>query len=241
LKQKRRKRGYPVAMLIGIEENVAVLWKIFSNIIKHEKTIQLGSARNDAKAAYAFHEAIVNALRTTLKEGVRSVILVSPLKSNYSKAFLAHVQLHHVWLTQGVHKASFSEMAGSADTLPKVATLAKNAAFHKLISETVVEESEALIELLEKRLNASSNDTLVFYSLKEIEDSVFGVWNPNKPKPDYLLLTDVYLAGFRAKSRLQRLMQIAANKGIKVRVVDVESAVGARVAQFGGLTLLLRN
>jgi len=215
-----------------------VLWRVFSSVVKHEKTIQLDGARNDVKALYNFHEVVINALRPMLKEGVRSVVLASPVKSNYAENFVGHVQSHHAWLTQGVNKVSFSEMAGSADTLPKVAALAKNAAFRRIISETASAETETLIGLLEKRLNASNQDMLVLYSFKEIEELVFGQWKSGKPKPEYLLLTDGYLAGSRAKNRLHRLMQVAANRSVKTRIVDNESSAGIRLAQLGGIVLL---
>jgi stalled ribosome rescue protein Dom34 len=237
-KRRREKRGYPVAVLVGLEEEGAVLWRVFSKVAKYESTIQLEGPRNDAKALYNFHEALINALRPVLREGVRSVVLVSPAKSNYGKSFVSHVQLHHAWLAQGSGKAAFSEVNASAGTLPEVALLVKSASFHQILSETASEEAEMLVELLEKRLNVSGRESLVLYSLTEIEDLIYGPWKQGKPSPEYLLLTDAYVGGSRAKGRLQRLMQIAVNKGVKVKVVDFKSAVGARVAQFGGLVLL---
>jgi stalled ribosome rescue protein Dom34 len=240
LKPKRKyKRGYPVAILIGLEENLAALWKVYSNVAKHEKTLQLNGARNDMKALYNFHEAIINALRPTLKEGVKSIILASPARNNYARSFINHVQSHHAWLTQGPNKAALSEITGSADTLPNVTALTKNPAFHQIISETTTEETETLIGILEKRLNAPNQDTLVLYSLKEIEDSIFSQWKPSKPKPEYLILTDAYLANNRAKNRIHRLMQIATNKNVKTRIVNNKSPAGTRIAQLGGITLLL--
>lgn len=242
MKPKRRyKRGYPVAVLIGIEENLAALWKVYSNIAKHEKTIQLNAARNDPKAVYNFHESIVNAVRPTLKEGVRSIILASPAKSNYAKNFIDHVQSHHAWLTLGSNKAAFKEIAGSADSLPKVTALARNPMFHQIISDAAAEETENLIGLLEKRLNAPNQDTLVLYSLREIEALIFSAWKTGKPKPEYLMLTDIYLADSREKNRLHKLMQIAANKSVKTRIIDAETPAGKRIAQMGGIILLTAN
>lgn len=239
MKSKRGyRRGYSVAVLVGLEENVAVLWRVFSNVVKFGVSVRLGGARSDVKAVYNFHEAIINALRPALREGVRSVILVSPARSSYAKDFIGHVQAHHAWLVQGSSKAAFSEVPGSADTLAKVAALMKSAVFHQVISETASTEAEVLIGLLEKRLSASGQDAFVFYSLVEIEGLIFGEWLAGKPKPEFLLLTDSYLAGCRVKGRLQRLMQIAVNRGVKTRIVDGDSSAGKRVAQLGGLVLL---
>ena len=240
MKPKRGyKRGYPVAILIGLEENLAALWKVYSNVIKHEKTLQLADARSDPKTLYNFHEAIINALRPTLKEGVRSVILASPPKSNYAKNFINHVQSHHAWLIQGPNKIAFSEITGSADTLTKVTAFTKNPVLRQIISETTLEETENLIGILEKRLNTPNQDALVLYSLKEIEDSILNQWKPSKPKPEYLLLTDTYLANSRENNRLHRLMQIVTNKNVKTRIVNSKSPAGTRLTQLGGITLLL--
>src|SRR3989337_4449041 len=121
LKQKKGyRRGYPVAILAGLEDDRAVLWKVFSNVVKPEKTISLDGTRNDPKAVFNFHESIVNALRPTIKEGVRSVILASPPRSDYAQEFIHHVQRHHVWLVQGANKITFAEVAGSAKTPSQV-------------------------------------------------------------------------------------------------------------------------
>ena len=228
-----------MAVLVGLEESGAVLWRVFSNVVKHERSIRLGGARSDAKAVYNFHEAVVNALRPVLREGVRSVVLVSPARSSYAKDFMSHVQAHHAWLVQGSNKTAFSEIVGSADTLANVAVLVKSVVFRQVVSETASAEAEVLVDLLEKRLSASGRDAFVFYSLVEIEGLVFGEWLAGKPRPEFLLLTDKYLAGCRAKGRLQRLMQVAANRGVKTRIVAGDSVAGKRVGQLGGLVLLL--
>jgi stalled ribosome rescue protein Dom34 len=237
--KERYRRGYSVAVLVGLEADVAVLWRVFSNVVKFGVSVRLGGTRSDVKAVYNFHEAVVNALRPVLREGVRSVVLVSPARSSYAKDFLSHVRAHHAWLAQGSGKAVFSEVVGSADSLSKVAVLVKGAVFRQVVSETAASEGEGLVELLEKRLSAVGRDAFVVYSLVEIEDLVFGEWLAGKPKPELLLLTDKYLAGCRARGRLQRLMQVAANRGVKTKIVDAESSAGKRVAQLGGLVLLL--
>jgi stalled ribosome rescue protein Dom34 len=237
VKPKRRyKRGYPVAILIGLEENTATLWKIFSNVAKQEKTLHIN--KTSPKALYNFHETIVNAIRPTLKEGVRSIIVASPPRTNHNQEFITHVYQHHRWLTQGANKAAFSKMAGSAITAPQVAELTRSPAFRQIIGETTVEETENLIEILEKRLNNPDSSNLVLFSLEEAEKLILKRHKPGNPKPEYLLLTDKYLADNREKSRLHRLMQIANNKHVKTRIINAESPAGARLTQLGGLICL---
>jgi stalled ribosome rescue protein Dom34 len=236
--KKRYKRGYPVAILVGLEEDTAALWQVFSNVAKHEKTLNINGARNNPNALYNFHESIINALRPTLKEGVRSIILASPARTNHNQEFINHVCGHHKWLTQGPNKAAFSTITGSASTQSQVAVLTKTPTFHKLICETTAEETENLIEILEKRLNASDNNNVVLFSLEEAENLILKRQKPDRPKPEYLLLTDRYLAGNRQKNRLQRLMQIAANRNVKTRIIGAESPAGKRLTQLGGVICL---
>lgn len=233
------RRGYAVAILIGLAENAAVVWRVYSQVVKPETTVHLDGARNNTKSVYNFHEAIVNALRNTLKEGVRSIILVSPPRTTYASQLVDHVRRHHTWLTQGASHTAFVEMTGSASTHSDVTGLAKNPAFHKLIQDATTAEAENLLDILEKRLSGTNENDIVLYSLDEVENSVYmarrGVC------PDFLLLTNDYLAKSRQKGRVNRLIQVAANKKVKTRVVDSESPTGKRLNQLGGIVCLAKK
>lgn len=220
---------------MGLEDGRAVLWKVFSNVVKPEKTLWLDGTKNDRKALYSFHESIVDALRPTLNEGVRSIILVSHTKTNHAQSVIDHIRSHHTWLVQGPNKATFSKATGSAVTLQEVATLTRTPMFHQLISETTSEETKNLIDVLEKCFNKSNQDMIVAYSLEETEDLILGRRKLGKPDPEYLMLTDKYLSDSCEKNRLHRLMQIAANRNIKTRILDAESTAGVRLTQFGGM------
>jgi len=187
---------------------------------------------------YNFHESIINALRPTLKEGIRSLIVASPMKTNYAQRFIEHIHRHHMWLVQGPNKAILSETTGNAGTLSEVAALTRTSVFHRLINETTSEETESLIDILEKHLHASNQETSVLYSLEETGDLIFSPWKPGRPRPEYLMLTDKYLSDSCEKNRLHRLMQIAKNKKVKTRIVGAESAAGLRLAQLGGMVCL---
>ncbi len=242
MKTKRGyRRGYPVAILAGLEDDRAVLWKVFSKVVKPEKTLLLNGTRNDSKAVYNFHESIVNALRPTLNEGVRSIILASPKRTKHAQSFIHHIKGHHAWLGQGPNKATFQEITGSASTLSEVATLTKTPIFNQLICETSSKETENLIDILEKRLYASNQDTVALYSIEEAEDFILSTRKPGRPKPEYLILTDKYLSDSREKNRIHRLMQIAANKNVKTRIVNTESTAGLRLTQLGGMVCFARR
>ena len=222
-----------MAILTGLEETTAVIWKIFSNVAKHEKTIAMSESRDNLKSLYNFHEAIMNTLRPILREGVRSIILASPPRTNYSQEFVRHVRQHHAWLNQGPSKAMLSEITGSASTQSQVAALTRTAAFHEIVDKTTLEETENLLDLLEKRLNTSDNKYAVLFSLEEAEGVILKHQKLGEPEPEFLLLTDTYLANTRQKNRLHRLMQIAANRNVKTRIVNTESPAGKRITQLG--------
>jgi stalled ribosome rescue protein Dom34 len=241
LAQRGYRRGYAVAMLLGLQEDRAVLWKVFSNVVKPETTVMIEGTRSDAKAVYNFHEKVVNAMRPAVKEGVGSVMVASPARSDYGDKLLVHIRDHHAWLTQGTSKTAFSQMTGTATTKAEVTVLTRDPSFRRIMGETTAEETENLLDLLEKRLNAPESEGLVLYSLEEVENAVLGAWMPGKPKPEYLLVTDKFTLTPRLRGRLQRLMQIAGNKGVKTRIVKAESPTGKRLSQLGGIVCLLRR
>ena len=236
MKPKNYRRGYPVAVLVGVEADHAALWQIFSQVAKPQQTIYIAD-RRDHKVIYNFHEAILNAIRPTLKGGVRSIIIASPPRTSYAADLKNHIQSHHQWLMQGTNKATISLIVGSASSPTQVAALTQKANFKQLIADNAAEETENILELLEKRLN----ENLVVFSLEEAENQLLAFQPPGKPQPEYLLLTNNYLAGAHQKNRVHRLMQVAQNKQIKTRVIDSESKAGLRLAQLGGLICLLRR
>jgi hypothetical protein len=99
-------------------------------------------------------------------------------------------------------------MAGSANNSAGVSALTKKPEFKQLIEENAAQETENLLELLEKRLN----DNLIVFSHEEAENLILSFQPPGKHQPEYLLLTNEYLTSCRQKNRVHRLMQIAQNK-----------------------------
>jgi stalled ribosome rescue protein Dom34 len=232
------RRGYPVAILVGLKPESAVLWRVYSNVVKFEKTILNLGGRNDAKAWYNFYELVICALRPMLKEGVRGLIVVSPVRTDYGQKLAEHIAEHHMWLVQGQNRIALSFLTGSAGTLSEVTALSRTDAFKKQVSDTVTEETENLLPILEKRLSESMQKALVLYSLEDIEGLILFSRSTGALKPEYLFLTDSYLARSRQKGRIHRLMQIAINRKIKTRIVEAKSNVGVRVEQLGGIVCL---
>ena len=234
------RRGYPVAVLIGLEECHAVLWRVYSNVVKPHFTLKLEGARSDWKALYSFHEAIVDALRSVLKEGVKSIVVAAPLKTNFADVFLDHVRKHDAWLIQskGPNSATFGVLVGSAGKPHEVADLVKTNVFRDLISKTTAADADHIVDTLEKWLN-DENGARILYSLEEVEDTICGQWTNGKVKPEYLMLTDEYLQNSRERNRINRLLQISNNRNVKTVIVDAETPAGKRLKQLGGLVCLI--
>jgi stalled ribosome rescue protein Dom34 len=238
MKRKRRsKRGYPVALLVGFEDDHAVIWQVFSHVVKLSLRLEIDGKRTYEKVLYNFHESVIDALKPVLKEGVRSVVITAPMKTTYATDFLDYVRKHHRYLIQSKspNRANFAELIGSADNPIKVAELVKTKEFTNLIAETTSEEADQVVNSLEKHLYGNSNNSVVLYLLKEIEDIVYSREKNKKFRTEYLLLTDKYLADSKQKNRIHRLLQISKNKKVKTRIINAETPAGNRISQFGGI------
>lgn len=234
-KRQTYKRGYPVAVLVGFAEDCATLWQIFSNVAKPGPTLLRNYSKNE-KALYSYHEAIVNALRPVLKEGVRSVILASPPKTDYGQLFHSHVQKHHAYMIQpdSPNPVTFGTIAAIATRPHEIAELAKSKEFRTLVGETTSSEADQVVATLEKRLNETSNNPLTLFSLGEIEELVYST-EPNAIRPEYVIITDKYLTESGQMNRVRRLLQISQNRRIKTKVISAETPAGRRLSQLGGL------
>jgi len=236
-RKKNYKRGYSVALLVGCEEDHAVLWQIFSHVAKFHVTLRLDGKRTNEKVLYNFHESVIDALKPLLKEGVRSVVVTAPTRTTYATDFLNHVRKHHSYLMQSEspNRTTFAGSTGSADQPHNVAELVKTKEFRMLIAETTSEEADDAVDALEKNLCGLDVNRVVLFALKEIEDMIYSRERNAFSGVEYLLLTDKYLADCQDKNRIHRLLQISKNREVKTRVVDAESSAGKRISQLGGI------
>jgi len=224
------RRGYPLAVLIGLEERRAVLWRVFSEVVKLDGTVERG------EELYDFNESIVNALRPAFKEGVRSIVLAAPARTDYAENFLDHIRKHHAWLVrEGPNAATFGKLTGSAGRPHEVHELVRTKAFREMIGETRSRDAENISAVLEKSLGSDESETVVWYSLEQIEDLVYGRQEHNSLRAEHVVLTDKYLAGTKNRGRVLRLLQISKNNGIKTTIVNAETRAGIRLSQLGGL------
>lgn len=239
-RKKRPKRGHPIAILIGLHDNDAVFWRIFSESIRlHHKINRGRKRRNQNKMQiFHFHEEIINALRPIIKEGIRSIILLSPPKEEYSDEFLNHVNKHHSWLLKkGDNQVIFSKIVGNqAKTQKDVYYLKTQEHFKEIVDKTSNQEGLLILAELTKIVNKNEKFSKVLYTWREI-DYEFKLFkqNPNLPKPNYIILTEEYLKNPKNRNKTQRILQIAKNLEIKTKIVSKESEAGSIVEKFGGL------
>lgn len=242
-RKRRQKRGHPIALLLGFEVDHVVLWRIFSRVIKLSKKIILDGKRTEEKNLYNFHESVIYAIKPFLKEGVRSIVVISSARKTYAREFLKHIEKHHKYLIQSKssNRANFAELVGSKDGQLKVTEIIKTKEFKELIAETTSEEADQVVSNLEKHLYGSINNSVVYYSLREIENVIFNREKSKKFRTEYLLLTDKYLFESKEKNRINKLLQIANNKKVKTIIINTETSAGNRVNQFGGIVFFSKK
>jgi stalled ribosome rescue protein Dom34 len=224
-----------LALLVGLEERRAVLWRVFSELVKLDNIVERGGEAERA-GLYDFHESIVNALRPAFKEGVKSIVIAAPARTDYAKSFLDHIRKHHAWLVrEGPNAAAFRELIGSAGQPHEVHELVRAKGFRDAIAETTARDGENIVGALEKSLDSGDSGMIVSYSLEQIEDLLYGRQEHNRAIPEHVVLTDKYLADTRNRGRILKLLQISKNNGIKTTIVNCESRAGLRLSQLGGL------
>lgn len=239
-KKRRLQSGYPMSTLVGLEEARAVIWRIFSRAVKLYTTVECNG--KDKRNRYNFYESIVDALRPVFKEGIRTIVVTAPVNTPYTKEFLDHIQRHHLWLVKNKDSiVTIGELTGSADQLHEVSKLVKSQEFRKILPEVMSEDADRIIDTLEKHLNEIDSGTTILYSTEEIEKLIDSLCEQTCLKPGYLILTNQYLTETKEKRRIQRLLQIAKNKKVKTKIVNIETKAGNRLNQLGGIVYLART
>jgi len=226
--RRRQRRGYSVAILIGLGGNQAFVWNIYSESVKPGKQIQ-------GDDEYNFYESIVDVLRPRIKNGIKSILIAATDGKDYEN-FMYHIRKHQSWLFKGwsLNTVTFEHIPEPAMNADQVRDLVKTHGFKEKLNEVYQGDIQQVMNVLEKRLNDPEGIGTLFFTLKEVENAVYG----NEKSPEYILVTEL----FRSKNRRRtsRLLQIAANKNVKTRIIKPDTPAGARIAQFGGLVCMLK-
>ncbi len=219
----KRRRGYPVAVLIGLEKGESRIWDVYSESVKPGPRI--ASSGTD----YGFLEAVVDQLRPRLKEGVKTVLVATEDRGLYNE-FMSHVGKHHGWLLRGweLNTVTLTHIQERARTAKEVRTLAASDEFRSRLSEASEGDLDKVMGVLEKRLNTSDGIDTLMLSLDDAEAMVYG-----EEYPEYILVTEEFTR--RHRGRAQRLLQVAQSRGVKTRTVPAGSRHASRLVQLGGI------
>ena len=242
MKKKKPKRGFLVALLIGFDEKEIHAWKVYSHSLRFYKTIKLTRKWKylDDKQIYHSLEELVNLIRLVIRDGLKSILLASPQKNNYSTIFLDHINKHHQWLVRfkGYNRVSFGEIVGTANNIESANYLISQEKSLEIISETTSDEINLLVKQLNKIINVGDPNKLLLYNLEDIEALIYGRGKKDKSaadKLDFLIVTENFINRHKYKYRIHRLMQIANNKGIITKTISIENPAVDRFDQFGGI------
>ena len=241
-RRKRKKRGFPVGLLVGFDEQVIRIWKIFSESVRKFDRLSLERKWKNTtdKDLYHYFQDLLDLLRPLIDIGLRSILLVAPKGKEWSEAFVSHIKKHHRWLIvpKGNNQVFFGQIAGNARNTIQVKYLLEKKETKDVIKNITSQEAYFIIKKLEKCINIQNPKASLIYGLKEIEDLIYEGGKKDETisqNADYLLLTDEFLENHKQKNRIYRLKQIAKNKGLITKVIREESPAGDRISQFGGI------
>jgi stalled ribosome rescue protein Dom34 len=226
---RRRRRGYPLAVLVGLEGDRGAIWNIYSESVRPGDRIQ-------GDDEYSFYESIVDLLRPSLKQGTKSILIATDDEREYRR-FLEHIEKHQSWLLKGwgLNTATFEHISEPAMDIEQVRRLVKAHGFREKLSEVTQGGIDQVMGVLERRLNDPEGIETVLFTLREVEDAVYG----SGESPEYILVTELFRS--RHRRRIDRLLQIAANKKVRTRIIQTDIQAGVRLSQFGGLVCMLRE
>ena len=178
---------------------------------------------------------IVDALRPSIKDGIRSVLVAAPDEREYRR-LMDHIGKHQGWLLKGwsLNTVSFEYVPEAAMEAGQVRALVASRGFDERLGEVTEGDVRQVMDELERRLNDPAGIETLLFTLDEVEGAVYG-----EGSPEYILVTEFFMS--RHGRRVNRLLQVAANRDVKTRVIGSDSPAGGRVAQFSGLVCMLKG
>jgi stalled ribosome rescue protein Dom34 len=225
----RRKRGYPLAILVGLDGIQAALWSVFSESVKPGKRVQ-------EEDEYKFYESIVDALRPSMKQGINSILIAAPDEKDY-QGFLNHIRRHQSWLMNGIdtNTITLERLPEPAMEPHQVRKLVRKRGFKEKLTEVYRGDIQQVMNVLERHLNNPDDIETLLFTLGEVENAVY----MDCRSPDYILVTEDFR--LKHRRRINRLLQVAANKDVKTRIIKSDTPEATRITQLGGLVCMLKG
>ncbi len=218
---RRGRRGYPVAVLIGLDNEGAHTWLVYSEAVKADRIIHRAGGSD-----YNFYEEVVASLRLHLPEGFAALILASNEKSR-TAAFMEHIKKRHEWIT---HRVSLRELSDGASTITDVTRLIKDSRLQESVAEASAAGALLRSDELERALESGS----ALYTIEELEKAL-----QSHRRIRAILIIEAYDKAHRFSRQYQSVTQRARNFGTQVLILRDDSPTGVRVAQLGGLAAIL--
>jgi stalled ribosome rescue protein Dom34 len=218
---KRGRRGYPTAILIGLDKNTTNIWLVYNESIKKGGIIPL--ARDD-KGGYKHNEAIIQAVRDLLPDGFNQLIVASPEKSR----LVDHINRSHGWLAKRV---TIKELQEKAITSSDVIQLVKSNRIQESVEEGAGEINQKIIDRLEKALNTGD----VLFTLQELAEAMRA-----EKTAEFILVSEKFDAAWRTDHRYQSLIQRAKNMRATFTIVKRDAPGYTRIEQLGGFVCVIR-
>ena len=228
MSRRGRRRGYPVAVLIGLEGLKAHFWNVFSQSVRKGQVLQ-------GENEYNFYESIVDQLRPGFKQGLKTILVATPNEKEY-KRFMEHIRKHQGWMLKGysLNIVTFEYLAEEATELLAVQELVRKGDFRSKLAEVSSGDISQVMNHLEKLLNDPKGIETLLFTLREVENAVYG-----DTPVEYILITEAMNRRFGR--RTNRLLQIAQNKKIQTRIIARGNPAESRIVQLGGLVCILKS
>ena len=223
---RRGRRGYPAAILIGLDNKTANIWLVYSESIKQGNTIQKAV---DDKTGSKHNEEIVEAIRALLPDGFNQLIIASIEKYTRKSGLIEYINRSHVWLTK---RLTVKELDKKAVMRGDVIQLIKMNLIQESVSEAAGEANEKIMERLEKALNTGA----VLFTIQELSDAL-----NREESPEFILVSEKYDVTWRRNRKYQRLVQLAKNMRATFTIVKHDALAYARLEQLGGFVCVIRR
>jgi stalled ribosome rescue protein Dom34 len=224
---RRGRRGYPTAILIGLDEKAAHFWTIYSESVKPSKKIIRDG--EDEKTTYKFHEAIVQSIKDLLPDGFNGLIVTSEERTHHTPRLLDHITKRHRWLRDRV---TIKQITGKAGTISEVIQLIKANKLQETVQDATEEAGVKILNLLEKALK----DDNVLYTIEELSVAL----NADR-KLIAIFITEEFDRRNRRNRRYLSLTQITRNIGASVIILKLTNPASPRLSQLGGFACVISS
>lgn len=227
---------------MGLEEKIAYIWHLYSSKFEIVGTIKKGGVHSHQNPIYTFFETLIDKIRPIIREGTRSIVIVTPPKSEIFNIFLLHIKDHHQWLInpKSQNKVSLTNIIGKARDRKDIELLRQNPDFASVLSDSIGDEYANLAAIFHKRFNSPETHEGFFFLMNEIEEVVDSERIGLDFEPEYILLSDQFWISHKTQRKVQQLLDRAKNKGFKIKILNKNEDFGKKVQDFGGIVCTIK-